>query len=136
MQGSCELTYYADGSPYTYGPGETAVNIGWLDRAVPYPQGETSPQFLAALKARCRNPTRASRGWHRCSFCSRGTGALIRPPTTVRDEEGDFIVGGAEVRVTGRNGVVYASPDMIAHYVEAHAYRPPKSFVEAVTMSR
>jgi hypothetical protein len=36
-------------------------------------------------------------------------------------------VGGAEIRVTGRDGIRYAAPDMIIHYVEAHGYRPPRA---------
>ncbi len=34
------------------------------------------------------------------------------PPISARDDEGEFIVGGAEIRVTGSAGVTFAAPDM------------------------
>ena len=33
-------------------------------------------------------------------------------------------------------GVVYAAPELIAHYVEDHGYLPPPEFVEAVRLSQ
>lgn len=45
---------------------------------------------------------------------------------------GDCVVGGAEIRVTGADGTVYATPDMIIHYVERHQYKPPDQFIAAV----
>jgi hypothetical protein len=41
-------------------------------------------------------------------------------------------LGSAEIRVPGSGGRIYAAPDLIYHYVEAHGYRPPDEFVEAV----
>lgn len=56
-----------------------------------------------------------------------------RPESNVvQDPEGDLLVGGAEIRVRAKDGVVYAAPDMIVHYVLAHRYLPPAAFVEAV----
>jgi hypothetical protein len=54
------------------------------------------------------------------------------PAAEVESPTGPFVVGGAEIRVTSKEGVRYAAPDMIIHYVEMHRYRPPGSFVRAV----
>jgi hypothetical protein len=33
------------------------------------------------------------------------------------------------------DGVAYAAPELIAHYVEAHDYQPPADFVDVVLSS-
>ena len=43
-----------------------------------------------------------------------------------------FKLGDAQIRVRGLNGEVYASPNLIYHYVQAHHYRPPQAFIDAV----
>ena len=75
------------------------------------------------------------RGRHRCGFYPRSEGDWWSAPIWVRGDDGDFVVGGAEIRVRGTTGIVRAAPDMILHYVEAHGYRPPDDFIEAVTAS-
>ncbi len=45
---------------------------------------------------------------------------------------GELVLGSAEIRVFGSNGVTYAAPDMIYHYVAEHEYKPPDEFIEAV----
>ncbi len=57
------------------------------------------------------------------------------PPISARDDEGEFIVGGAEIRVTGSAGVTFAAPDMIIHYVTDHGYRPPDEFLDDLRRS-
>jgi hypothetical protein len=44
-------------------------------------------------------------------------------------------LGDAEVRVTGRDGKVYAAPNLLYHYIEKHGYKPPDEFVEALMAS-
>jgi hypothetical protein len=41
-------------------------------------------------------------------------------------------LGDAEIRVTGRDGTVYAAPSLVAHYIAEHSYRPPDGFIEAL----
>jgi hypothetical protein len=43
-----------------------------------------------------------------------------------------FPFGSAEIRVPGKGNIVFAAPEMIAHYVIMHEYRPPEEFIEAV----
>jgi hypothetical protein len=41
-------------------------------------------------------------------------------------------LGDAEIRVGGENGIVYAAPTLICHYIHEHGYRPPDEFLAAV----
>jgi hypothetical protein len=40
--------------------------------------------------------------------------------------------GDGEIRVIGADGVTYAAPVLLLHYVVVHKYSPPQQFVEAV----
>jgi hypothetical protein len=133
------MTYFADGSAYSYlkevhDPG--SVNIGWLDSAFPFATGPVEPAFVDRLRQICQEGVNRTRGLHRCNLCAREAAVGMPPPISVQSPTGPFIVGGAEIRVTGRDGIRYAAPDMIIHYVEAHGYRPPESFVQAVLEAR
>ena len=134
------MTYFPDGSPYAYLAevrDESAVNIGWLDGGIPYPTREVPVAFVRRLRDICRSGVNRTRGLHQCNLCPADQGTNWPPsPTTIRASAGDYVVGGAEIRVPGRDGIVYASPDMIIHYVEAHGYRPPDDFIEAVLASK
>jgi hypothetical protein len=44
------------------------------------------------------------------------------------------VQGSGEIRVPG-DRKVYAAPILIHHYVEAHGYKPPEEFIEAVIQS-
>lgn len=139
------VAYFADGSPYSYFKPDGSVNVGWLDAHHPFPVGDAPPDFAPNLVRACRQSVNRTRGLHFCELCPPETPVLapkkpglvpvrVRPPEAniVRDHEGDFKVGGAEIRVPAMDGVVYAAPDMIVHYVLAHRYLPPTAFVEAV----
>ena len=133
------MTYFADGSPYSYlkevnDPG--SVNVGWLDAAFPFATGPVATAFVDRLRKICQTGVNRTRGLHRCNLCGLEPTVGMPPPIAVQSSAGPFIVGGAEIRVTGRDGVRYAAPDMIIHYVETHGYRPPDYFVEAVLEAR
>jgi hypothetical protein len=131
------MTYFADGSPYSFAEtGETRplVNIGWLSAEHPYPTGPVPDDLVAKLARICRHGVQRTRGFHRCEFCARPEGAFRAPPTTSRDDEGEYFVGGAEIRVAGP-GATFAAPDMIIHYVTDHGYRPPDDFLDALRRS-
>jgi hypothetical protein len=128
------MTYFADGSAYSYGDtGEAGprVNVGWLSPSHPYQTGAVPEDLVALLAHRCSMGVHRTRGLHRCEFCV-FAGPGRKPPTSVRDEDREFIVGSAEIRVTGPSGIVFASPDMIIHYVTDHGYKPPEEFLEAL----
>jgi hypothetical protein len=113
------MAFFEDLTPYTYFHPEEeragTVNIGWLDRRQPFPTGETNVEFRAKLLQLCRRRVKRTRGFHCCDFC--------KGP--------DKPHGSAEIRVLG-DGRVYAAPELVYHYVVAHAYRPPEEFIAAV----
>lgn len=119
------MTYYADLTKYTYArwTGEPeALNVGWLDEAVPFQTGKVPQTAIDKLSVLCSRPVRLMRGLHSCQFCHPGSGR--RKPD-----------GNGEIRVIGRDSVVYASPALLHHYVSEHNYLPPDEFLAALKSS-
>ncbi len=116
------MAYFPDLSPYGYaGPKDGALNVGWLSSEHPIFTGDVPEGFLDRLRDLCQNQkVNLCRGSHRCEFC---------PPRPLHRDPN--IDGNGEIRVT-RNGITYAAPVLIAHYVEAHRYLPPQDFILAV----
>jgi len=108
--------------------GSSPLCIGWLDSEYPYNQGPVPAEFVSRLWIFCRNSLFYTLGYHRCSLCrdAKVSGALIR----YKGEE--LKLGSADIRVVGKDGTVYAAPNMIFHYVVDHLYQPPDEFIQAV----
>ena len=53
-------------------------------------------------------------------------------PALVRKDGLRLELGRAEIRVFGDRGKIYASPNMLFHYVTAHHYKPPDEFIQAL----
>jgi hypothetical protein len=117
------MAFFPDLSPHTYTPtcGLEIINIGWLDEGNPFPTGPTPTEFDAALLELCERPTHVDRGVHLCWFCR----------DLLRNKEGN-----GQIRVLGKNGVRYAAPTLVHHYVTLHHYLPPTEFIEAVIAIR
>jgi len=94
--------------------------VGWLAAAQPYSVGETSAEFVEKLRLMAKQWWASTStlawpvtlGFHICEFCGK-------------------------VRAGGNFGVpsgsiLYVAPEMISHYVEAHGYKPPDAFINAV----
>ena len=114
------MTYFADLTPHTYvktADTRTVLNIGWLSDREPFPRGDTSAEFREKLKELCQHPIHRHRGFHECDLCPAGR-ARAR--------------GNGQIRVVGRDGMCYAAPTLIEHYVESHGYCPPLAFIDAV----
>lgn len=129
------MTYFADGSAYSFGETREAgplINIGWLSADHPYSIGAVPEELVAKLTRLCRIGVRRTRGLHRCEFCVSPERSSRKPATSLHDEKGEFVVGGAEIRVPSPSGVTFAAPDMIIHYVTDHGYRPPDEFLDAL----
>ncbi len=110
---------FDDLTPYEYdrnNEGGRAVNVGWLGRRAPT-VGDTPLEVLDALRA--WPVTNRYRGWHTCELCGRN----------------GIYDGNGDLRVPGVDGVVYIAPALITHYIEAHRYQPPQSFIEAVQLA-
>jgi hypothetical protein len=127
------MPYFADGSSYSFMDGEAAaINIGWLGAEHPFPVGEPSDAFMAALARLCRHSVRRTRGYQYCQLCPASQDGAPLRPARAQDQDGEFSVGSAEIRVRAPDGVVFAAPNLIIHYVTDHKYRPPEAFHDAV----
>jgi hypothetical protein len=135
------MTYLADLSESAFltrhvPAGVRVLAVGWLDRDHEFPRGPVPEGFLDALFAACRDhETEVTRGLHLCPFCP--IPDEMWPPITA-ERGGDAVtLGHAEVRFLGNQADTWlAAPTLIFHYVEAHAYRPPHEFIEAVSAMR
>lgn len=113
------MGYIADLSPYNYKPfckgppDDRVLAVGWLDSSVPFTKGSSDPHLLRVLKILAAKPVNLTRGFYTCPYCRRAR-------------------GNGEIRVAGVNGLTYAAPVLISHYVEKHNYLPPVEFIEAV----
>lgn len=133
------MTYLPDGAPFHIEghpappPGVTEISVGWLEAGHAVPRGAVPAEFVDELRRLCSAGIYRTRGFHLCQFCPRQS--WPPKPTFVAFEDREYLVGSAEIRVDG-DGVRYAAPDMIIHYVDAHGYKPPDGFVAAVLAGR
>lgn len=102
--------------------GDDILAVGWLGKGHDFPCGEVRSEELARLKEFVRRRSESMlrllggvfAGVHTCEFCERCHGASN---IAVLD---------------GRR--LWIAPEMITHYVEAHEYLPPASFLEALSI--
>jgi len=118
------MTWIADLAPCTYVPhAERTRAIGWLEPGHPYDEGAVDPGLLEELRLLvedCWAPL-VWCGYHTCGLCPPPEeGSTERPPRT----DHELLLPG--------DGCVYVAPGLVAHYVEAHGYAPPREFQEAV----
>lgn len=134
------MTYFPDYSPYAYGHGSHpgVVHVGWLDNIHPYPKGTVDARLIGKMKSLARNPVELYRGKHICELCAEPRGLVKTiPPNRCIDPNGSWWQwasqrwSNGEIRVSGE-GVVFAAPVLIVHYIEAHGYLPPAEFLRAV----
>jgi hypothetical protein len=116
------MAFFPDLGPHTGiidGPHIRAV--GWLAAGHPFDTGEVPADLvdrIAQYADRWDHSVRALRwpvakGPHTCELCHR------------ERRSGNFGVP------SGRR-ILYVCPEMIAHYVSAHSYRPPREFLDAI----
>lgn len=129
------MAYYKDLSSCDYfemvykGP---LTAIGWLEPEHDYARREVDLDFFTKLCQLLQCPWNPDTflGFQGCGFCrfSGGAETLLRLPC------GTYRIPGwsrLNLFIPG-DGVVYVSPEMIAHYIDAHEYKPPQQFVDAV----
>jgi len=114
------MTWFADDTPLDYFPGGNKgllIAVGWLEGGHPFDIGEVDRHVYERLAILLRDPFQpfVSGGAHACSIC-------------VFEAEAK---GSANLFVPAGK-VVYVCPDLILHYMNAHRYRPPSAFCEAV----
>lgn len=103
-------------------------NIGWLGDVGSFQQGMVSEEFLVNLWEYYKCPIFSTRNkfqnvsldgeWKFFSALSNGR---------------EVMLGSSEIRILDKEkGVIYASPDLIIHYIVNHNYLPPKEYIKAV----
>lgn len=131
LKSDLHMTVFADLGPISYFPvpDATALRaVGWLGRGHEFPVAPADRHFFDKLCLLLVAPFEplTSFGSHRCDLCQFSGG-----PGTLRNGDAVVQMGASNLFVPGR-GVVYVAPSLIAHYIDAHGYRPPDEFVEAV----
>ena len=114
------MAWFADLSPCTYFGEECASflrSVGWLERGRPFTPGSVNSEVFVRLVEMVKDPWQPGifTGVHCCDLCL---------------YEGNS-AGVKNVFVPG-DGVVFVCPELIAHYMNAHWYRPPDEFCRAV----
>jgi len=125
------MTYFPDLSAYTYLGRQntgTALNVGWLSKAHAYTTGDLPRRFLERLWSYCGVFVNAMRGFARCELCEQASPW----PVAITYLGKSLNLGSAEIRVIGPDHKIYASPNLIFHYIVEHHYLPPPEFVKAV----
>lgn len=142
------MAYFADLSPYGYGRRDDEGcgqdrNVGWLASGREVPTGAAPDDLVEALLVCATRPVREYRGVHDCELCdavpvlprSPGERWNIRTPhpaSRMQLDGREVRLGNGEIRVRGPNGLWYAAPTLVAHYVAAHRYLPPTQFIDGV----
>ncbi len=129
--------YFPDLSPYSYAIKfalPKVLNVGWLDRSMPYSRGTVASGFSDQLKKWfVKARVNLMRGIHECNFCRPDQWPPLpleeNPAITVAGKR--FLLGHCEIWIPGTNENVYASPALIIHYIEQHDYCPPEEFIVA-----
>ena len=129
------MPYFSDLAPYSFLVAKEKVspnllNVGWLSSSHAFHKAAVDPQLLEIPLRLCRKPVRLTRGFHRCDLCS-----ISQYPMISMTVDGNEIrLGNGEIRVSGANGIVYATPTLICHYINKHKYCPPEEFLDAVAL--
>ena len=127
--------FFEDRSPYQYyqpSPLQYVLNVGWLDSTHVFPTAKSPTAFLAKLRAIVAGKyvnvdvhVNRMRGIHPCNLCGEESIPLEnchgRP----------YALGMSEIWIPAE-GLWYASPSMVVHYIQAHLYLPPREFIVAV----
>ena len=126
------MTYFEDLSSYEYAANLVRAdtrNVGWLDHEHAFPRKPPSETLLDRLWAYCRVSVAQTRGVHACAMC---------PPSDLSyraERHGvSVLLGTSEIRVFGNDGIVYAAPTLVYHYVSRHHYSPPEEFAAALAV--
>jgi hypothetical protein len=121
------MAYYPDLSPYTYDADDREMlNVGWLSRDHPYATGVAPEGLVEALEELARRAENVQRGMHFCELCP------DFPTARQNTSRGNIFIGSGEICVPNGEGITYASPAMIVHYVADHSYLPPEDYCRSV----
>lgn len=124
------MAYFGELTSYAYLPGRpAAINVGWLDAAHEFDKGAVPDAAVDELRRLAAvSPVNQTRGFHRCELCA--AEPSFSPMVSWQDCTRQL--GSAEVWVQSPDGVTYACPDLIVHYIDAHGYCPPAVVIDAL----
>ena len=123
--------YFEDLTLYSYREREirnNLYNIGWLEKGHEYPIGEVPSKFIDKLWDYSHFAVADTRGFHTCDLCEYPLHGI--PEIEYRAKV--LKVGSAELRIFGNDGKIFATPNLLFHYVTVHKYKPPIQFVDSV----
>jgi hypothetical protein len=141
------MAYLEDLSEYTYASTfyrPVTKAVGWLSRDHKFETALPTDELLDLIWQYCKFRVAQMRGRHVCDFCPTGLSAAhdlssqldaLRRGYSLQRTERDsevLLPGSAEIRVFGKDELIYAAPNLIYHYVSVHHYRPPDEFLEAL----
>ena len=114
--------------------------MGWLDGEHPFAKGTIDRRLVEKIKLLVTKPMELYRGRHICELCAEPAdivktfvpdrGKLIDPACSWA-QWAALRGGNGEIRVSG-DGVIFAAPVLVVHYIEEHGYLPPAQFLKAV----
>ncbi len=114
--------------------------MGWLDNTHPFPKGVIDAPLIEKIRKLAVSPVELYRGFHICELCVEppdrikscvSDGANLLDPDCSWVKWADQRRSNGEIRVA-REGVTFAAPVLIIHYIEEHGYLPPDSFLKAI----
>lgn len=107
-------TYWNDERVNSY----EMLAIGWLGNKCPKSSHKAPTAFVRKLEKLVKNRFEyiTYMGVHFCELCKEGNR---------HQEQG-------QIFIPCKYGKVFAAPTMIVHYIKAHGYVPPQSFIDAV----
>ncbi|QJE94616.1 hypothetical protein [Luteolibacter luteus] len=125
------MAYLRDGDHCCNLPHSTGIPltaIGWLDPDHDYPRGKVSEGFFRQLCMHLGKPWQAPFAWagfHHCELCQFSTSQSHFGGYSFQSTSSSeiFVPNGREI---------FVSPKNIAHYIDAHGYLPPDSFIDAL----
>jgi hypothetical protein len=127
------MAFFEELSRYIYLAREgqpACLNVGWLDAEHSFDIEVPSKLVLDALFAHCGVAVGQTRGFHDCDLCDHPGGHSGHYYARRLGKE--IWLGSAEIRVFSDDGVIYAVPNLIYHFVHTHHYKPPEEFVTAL----
>jgi len=125
------VAHYDDLSPCDYfrlADTSRLLAIGWLERGHAFARGDVDREVMRRLVALAKDPWEpfVFLGWHDCDLCPEPEG-----PATFDFEGQRVAVGTSNLFIPGPRGV-FVAPSLVLHTIDAHGYRPPQAFVDAV----
>ncbi|PRQ02639.1 DUF7919 family protein [Enhygromyxa salina] len=120
---------YSDLSKYSYTKLQSKaslLNVGWVDRDVPFLKGSIPAQAIARIESAIPLHLNAMRGVHGCPFCG--------DRDIYTDIDGKrTLLGMSEIWIPSTvSETVYIAPSLLLHYIRDHQYMPPREVVDAL----